>query len=184
LQADLGKFDPFTARQAEQLALRLYRDADEDVEVRRRALEAVSNCSRPEVEPLIDEAYRSDDVRMRASAVFAMGRSCNEAWAGAVLEELGSDDPTIRFEAVRAAGELELEEAVPQIASHLLSDDREIAEMSIWALGEIGSNEARRLLGNMVEYAEERGDDALLELVEDALAQASLSGAGFLMDAD
>lgn len=179
LLGELGKFSANLSRQAQNLALRLYRNQNEDVEVRRRALEAISNSSREEVAPLIREAYDSGDSRLQLSAVYAMGRSCDHKWAGAILRELESDAPAMRFEAIRAAGELELETAIPKIAPHLQSGDRQLMEISIWALGEIGGGEARRLLDEMVEYAEDIDDDELLEMVEDALATASLDG-GFV----
>lgn len=111
LQAELGKFSPMQARQAERVALKLYNNRNEDVRVRCRALEAIANSSRAEVVGMIEESYHDGDARLRAAAIYAMGKTCDERWAGIVLHELGSDDPAIRFEAIRAAGELGLEEA-------------------------------------------------------------------------
>ncbi len=85
--------------------------------------------------------------------------------------------------AVRAAGELELEEAVPLIAPFLTEGDRQMMETAVWALGEIGGAEARRLLSSMLRYAEDTDDAELLELVEDAIASASLIGGGMVFDA-
>lgn len=175
LQAELGKFSALQARQAQQVALRLFNNANEDLQVRCRALEAISNSSRSEVPTLIQQAYAADDARLRASALYAMGKSCDERWSNTVLRELNSDDPIIRFEAVRAAGELSLEEAVPHLAQMLTDDDRQILEMAVWSLGEIGGGESRRLLNRLVHYAEEIEDEKLLEQVEDAIATASLN---------
>lgn len=174
LQAELGKFSPMQARQAERVALKLYNNRNEDIRVRCRALEAIANSSRAEVVGMIEESYHDGDSRLRAAAIYAMGKTCDERWARFVLQELGSDDPAIRFEAIRAAGELELEEAVPQIGKLIIDADRQTLEMAIWALGEIGSGEARRILDHLVRYAEEIEDDNLLEQIEDALANASL----------
>lgn len=183
LAGELGKFDPSLARQAENIAIRLYQQPGADLEVRRRALEAIANSSRPEVRKMIEDAYASEHARMRASAIYAMGRTCDADWGDITLRELASDDPAIRFEAVRAAGELELEEAVPLIAPFLTEGDRQMMETAVWALGEIGGAEARRLLSSMLRYAEDTDDAELLELVEDAIASASLIGGGMVFDA-
>ena len=176
LLGELGKFDTMLTRQAENVALKLYHDETESIDVRRRALEAIANCSREGVSEMIDESYEADDVRMRASALFAMGRSCDPKWAQVVLRELDSDDPEMRYEAARAAGELELHEAIPQLARLLDGDDREVMEMAVWSLGEIGGNQAQRLLDNLIEQAEEEGDDALVEAIQEAMEAASLAG--------
>ncbi len=179
LAGELGTFSKMLSRQAENLALRLYKNKSVDTEVRRRALEAVANSSREEVDALIRDAYDSGDLPLQTSAVYAMGRSCDEKWARVVVRELGNSDSAMRYEAIRAAGELELEEAVSQIAPNLQGGDRQLMEMSIWALGEIGGGEARRLLDEMIEYAEDIDDDALMEMIEDALANVSL-GSGLV----
>jgi HEAT repeat protein len=176
LQGELGKLDPELARRAENIALKLYNDPNERIDVRRRALEAIANCSREGVDEMISASYKDDNSRMRASAVFAMGRSCDTRWSSVVLRELDSADPEMRYEAARTAGELELQEALPHLARLLDDDDREIMEMAVWSLGEIGGQRAQRLLEDIIERADETGDDSLLEAAEEALGAASLAG--------
>lgn len=176
LLGELGKFDADVARRAQNIALKLYNDEGEAISVRRRALEALGNSSRDEVNDLINDSYVSDSLEMRASAIFAMGRSFDHKWEPTVLQELGSDEPQMRYEAARAVGELQLHEALPQLAEMIADDDREIMEMAIWALGEIGGDEARRLLEDVIERADEAGDDSLADAVEEALEAASLAG--------
>lgn len=176
LQAELGKFSQSWARLAQRVALKLYHNQQEDIRVRCRALEAISNSSRSEVTTLIRDAYQSDDARLRASAIYAMGRTCDEQWTRIVMTELESDDPTIRYEAVRAAGELELDEAVPHIGRLLRDADRQTLEVGIWALGEIGGGESQRILNSLFEVAEDHDDEKLIEILEDAISNASLAG--------
>ncbi len=176
LLGELGKYDPMLTRQAENVALKLYHNAAEAVDVRRRALEAIANCGREGVSEMIEESYQDGDARMRASALFAMGRSCDAKWSPVVLRELDSGDPEMRYEAARAAGELELRESVPQLARLLDGEDREVMEMAVWALGEIGGPQAQRLLDDLIEQAENAGDDALVEAIEEAMEAASLAG--------
>src|SRR5579859_5651050 len=166
---ELGKFNADVGRRAQNMALKLHQDTAQDVNVRRRALEAIANCSREGVENLIEAAYADKNADMRASAIYAMGRSCDSRWEAIVLRELTNKDPQIRFEATRTAGELEMRKATPQLGKALHDDDREIMEMAVWSLGEIGGDEARRLLDEMMEEADHRGDDSLAEAIDEAM---------------
>jgi HEAT repeat protein len=128
------------------------------------------------VPELIQEAYEADDLKMRASAVHAMGRSYDQDWGEIILDELLNEEPEMRYEAARAAGELELEEAIPTLGQLLMDEDREVTENAIWALGEIGGDAARRLLEDVLERAEIMDDTELLEAIEEALDSSSLVG--------
>jgi HEAT repeat protein len=176
LLGELGKFDAGLTRLAQNVVLRLYNDPAEPIEVRRRALEAIANSSHPDVEGMISECYKRGVASMKASAVFAMGRSCDDQWAATVLKELDSADAEMRYEAARAAGELELRAAVPQLGRMLDEDDREVMEMAVWSLGEIGGTRASRLLEDRIERAESEKDEDLVEAIHEALDSASLVG--------
>lgn len=182
LLGEYGKIGATQSREAQDLAIRLYNDVDEPTIVRRRAIEALGNCTRAGISDLIQEAYESEDVAMKASAVHAMGRSCDSDWSDAVLEELRSDEPELRYEAARAAGELELKEAIPTLSILLDDMDREIRENVVWALGEIGGNAARHLLENALERAQAEDDEEMSEAIEEALETASLVGEDMLFD--
>lgn len=175
LQGELEEFDAGVARQAQNLAIKLFKNPQEDLDVRRRALEAVSNCSRPGVADMIEEGYASDQRMMRISAIYGMGRSYDHRWTDTVLREMQNDDSEIQFEAARAAGELEIKQAIPILAELISSDDREILEIAVWSLGEIGGMEATRLLEDLHEQAEEREDESLMDAIQEALETASLS---------
>lgn len=178
--AEVGSFPKVLGVHAETLTLQIWNNLLLDLEVRRRALEALSNSSRPEVLDMIKTAYNDRESRMKASAIHAMGRSCDDQWTPAVLFELKSDDPMMRYEAAKAAGELEVSEAVSALGELLSDDDREIMEMAIWSLGEIGSNEAKRYLMNVAEHAQSEGDESLVEAVEEAIASANLVGGNLI----
>lgn len=174
LMGELEELDRALFEQAQELLLDLYSNEREDVEVRRRALEAVSNSSHEAVEDAIQEAWHSDDPRMRVSALFAMGRTADDRWAPIVLEELESDDHELRYEAARSAGELELEDAIPALTRIAMEDEVEIRDVAVWSLGEIGGREPLRVLQMLSEEARENEDEDLLNAIEDALATASL----------
>ena len=173
---ELGEFDQALAEKAKDLALSRYQDVNEDVDVRRRSLEAIAHSSHPYIAAMIEESYQGDEPMLRVSAVFAMGASYDNQWENMVRDELDSDMSEMQFEAVRAAGELRLTHAVPRLIELAQLDDYEIQIMAIWALGEIGTNEARRGLENLAEALDEvdEEDETLIVAVEEALEMASL----------
>lgn len=171
---EVGDFPETKAVAAQNAVIALWSNPDEPVDVRRRALEALANCSHPMVLGAIKEAYASPDPMMRVSALFAMGRTYDPRWAEVILREIDSDIPEIRYEAARAAGELELAAAVPRLARLAASRDAEIQQIAIWSLGEIGSEEAVRILETLAETAEATDNEELLEAIDDAIANASL----------
>ena len=183
LEGELDHIPENATQKAQEVAIRILKDEFQDVEVRRRALEAISNSSHEIVPKAIKQAYHGADRRMQVSAIYAMGRSCDEQWEETVLEELESDVAEMRYEAVRASGEMEIMEAVPRLTRLVVDEDREVQAAAIWSLGEIGGREAMRVLEALVEVAEENDDDDLLDAVEEALSNASLfSGDLFSLD--
>lgn len=182
LAGELEEMPPRVVREAQQAALELWRNTDENIDVRRRALEALSNSTHDIVPSAILQAYGDGDRRLRVSAVFAMGRSCDDRWAGEVLQELDSEDPEMRFEAARAAGEIEIAAAVPQLRMLVSNDDRETSDMAIWALGEIGGEKAIKVLERLAHEARKDGNDDRLEAIEDAISTASLAGDMAMLD--
>jgi len=124
---------------------------DDELEVRRRALEALAFSNQPELAALITEAYASDELSMRVSAVFAMGPDGRQPMAAQVGEELESSEPEMRFEAVRAAGELELTDSASQLVELTSDEDQQVSEAAIWSLGQVwrrgGAPRADRAFG-------------------------------------
>ncbi len=181
----LGEYENITradARLAQETVLQVLH-SNEDNDVRRRALEAIANCSHPGINDMIREFYTQDDLSMRMSALFAMGRTCDTTWTEEILEELESPVPELQFEAARAAGHIQIEEAIPYLRRILEeTEDTEVLEIVIWSLGEIGGEGARKILNRVIERAEAEGDDEILEAAEDALDAASLPGDLLLFD--
>lgn len=180
LKGELGKLPDAFNTHLQDTILAIYHNRSEDLDVRRRALEAIGNCSREGVTELILDAYNADELMMRASAVFAMGRTCDGIWQGQIMQELSSEHPEMRYEAARAAGELELRPALPRLAELAYDDDRQIQEVSIWAMGEIGGRAANKVLTELATMAESTDDNVLMEAVEEAIAASSLSGTDHL----
>ena len=167
LLAELAKVPESDGRRIEDALLATFNNLDERVEVRSRALEAISALSRPYVEDLICRAHGSDSLEFRVSAVYAMGRNCSPRWLPGLLQELSSPEPEVRFEAVRACAELEAEEAVPRLIELIDDVDPQVHLSAIEALGQIGGGEAKEALQRCLE-----GEDEMLrEAAEGALQE-------------
>ena len=180
LRGELGKLSDDLNTRLQDTVLALHNNLNEDLDVRRRALESIANCGREGVSSLIREAYYADDLPMRVSAVFAMGRSCDEAWLPQIMDELSSDESEMRYEAARAAGELELRPALGRLVELAYEDDREIQEMAIWAMGEIGGKTARQTLTDLAALADSTEDAELADAVAEAQSAALLAGEDLL----
>lgn len=175
-EGELGALAQVDAAEAQQAALALYNDPQQELLVRRRALEAIGHSSLPVVSTAIRDSYMNGDRELRISALFAMGKSCDNQWEDIVLRELENDDPEIRFEATRAAGEIGLDSAVSVLGRMLDDEDDEIQQAAIRSLGEIGGREAMHLLTALAEQLEDDEDEDLLAVVEEALDAATLAG--------
>lgn len=149
------------------------------VQVKRRALESLGYSSHPSVPGMIQNAYLSEDNAWVTSALCAMGRSADEAWAAQVDGMLLSDIPEVQFEAVRAAGELELSSSRGKMLSLLDADvdDQELKLALIWSLSQIGGDEVKEKLDELLESAVDE-DEA--DWIEKALENLELSTASGL----
>lgn len=167
LMAELGELPPHDGARLERALVAVIGNRADRPEVRRRAVEAVAVFSNAEVNQIIQEAYNSDDHRMRVSALYAMGMSCDPRWLPILLEELGNPDAEMRFEAVVACGEMEDEGAVSRLVSLIDDPDTQVQMSAIAALGKIGGSEAEDALRRCLERTDEHIRDAAMEAVEE-----------------
>ena len=175
--AEYGKLNPEAAETLSKSLLSVFEDSGEDIDVRRRALEAASYLSRPEVREAITDAYDSDDPALRASALFAAGRNLDPSWLETLLDETVSELPELRYEAAVALGEYEDERGVPQLIRLTEDDDSEVKLAAITALGKIGGNDAKRQLEELTRSEDEAVREMAAESLEDiANASRLLSG--------
>ncbi len=175
LAGELEKLEPpVQARiMAELLTTSLM--GNESIEVRRRAIESASYACTPEVQDILELAYYDEDERMHISAIVGMGRSCDQRWTSIILQELSSPSPAMRYEAAWASGELMLRQAVPMLAQLIHDPDRQVTNATIWALGQIGGPQAKQILMNAYDDADEDTEAALDEaMAELALAEGDL----------
>jgi HEAT repeat protein len=163
--AEFGELPAHDADKVEKVLLTAFNNKKEQIDVRCRALEAISMLSKPQVGDMIRQAHQSDILEFRASALCAMGRTCNSDWLSILLQELSSPYPQLRFEAARACAELEAEEAVPRLIELIQDSDAQVQISAIDALGRIGGREAKQALQECLDNA----DDALGQAAEGAL---------------
>ena len=141
-----GKLLPKDGEAVHDNLMQVLEDEEEPLAVRRRCLEALAPFNTMEINQRITLAYESLDPDLRASSIFAMGRSGEANWLPILLQELANEDPSIRFETAHACGELGEDEAVPHLILLLEDDDSEVQLAGISALGEIGGPLARQVL--------------------------------------
>jgi len=141
---------------------------EDNILVRRRALEAMGVSGRDEVPPLIRKAYESGDQDWLISALFAMGRSADESWGPDVVRMLRHPQTKVQIEAAQAAGELALDAARRPLLK-LLDDELQDSELRVaiyWALSKIGGEDVRETFETRLEETE---DDEEAETIESAL---------------
>jgi HEAT repeat protein len=173
LFVDLGELEEIPANIYHQVedALLASAASEDNLRVRRTALESLGYSSRPEVVTLIESASHREDPAWQASALVAMGRSADERWTDAVTRSLVHVDDRIRKAAVQAAGELSLAAARPILLKMLgEEEDASILSAVIWSLSQIGGEDVRTYLENLMDQLEDDEQIAFLEEALDNLA--------------
>lgn len=140
-------------------------ESEEDIEVRRRAIEAVASFDTPETNAAVREAYHSDDPLLVQSALYAMGQSANVGWLPTVIEETANPTAAIRYEAATACGLLGDDAVTPHLLRLLDDDDSEVRIASVKSLGLIGGPLAKQALERQLAD----GDDDIERAAQDAL---------------
>ncbi len=168
-----GKIQPQDGALVYRVLMDFLEDDIEDLEVRRRCLEAVAPFNTDEVRDYIRWAFDDEDQDLRSSSIYAMGRTGETRWLPTLLQELESSDAAVRYETAHACGELGEQQAAPQLIALLMDEDPEVRLAGIAALGKLGGVEARRALIDCVRD----GDAAMSEA-----AHAELESLEFLDD--
>ena len=185
LAGELDELDPALAMRAEEALMAALADANEVLEVQRRALESIAFSGEVGVRQLIEDAYYSAHEDMRLSALTAMGRSADIRWRNLARAELSNPSPAVRAEAAYAVGELEATAALPELLELAEDEDATVRLAAICALGHLGGREARALLQRISGSADSveaaAADDALEEMAFYAGAEAQTAP---LFDAD
>jgi len=165
---EVEELDPNTLRLIEDRLLSVYQSSDTTL-VRRRALEALGFSSRKELPALIEAAFNTQENEWLASALFAMGRSCDKRWQESVVKMLDHVLPDIRQEAARAAGEIEIIEASDSLIELLDDDNAEVRLAAAWSLSQIGGEDAQEALNLMLDSTDIPDESEFIESAIDNL---------------
>jgi HEAT repeat protein len=177
LFVDLGELEKIPESVYHQIEDSLLASAasEDDVRVRRTALESLGYSSRAEVTTLIDSAFQRQDPNWQASALVAMGRSADNRWDDEVTHSLVHVDDRIRKAAVEAAGELSQQSARPILLKMLgEEEDADILAAVIWSLSQIGGEDVRTYLENLLDQLED-DDEEQIAYLEEALDNLSFT---------
>lgn len=147
--------------------LNVVNSTTESLDVKRRAIEALSPFSDPFIKELIRWAYSHDNPKMRESAVYAMGYNADPEWIPLILKEITNKDPAMRYEAACASGKMGEEIVVPHLVTLLKDDDLQVSLSAITALGSIGGSIAKRVLVSCLQLE----DELILETTQEALEE-------------
>jgi len=177
MMAELKKLGPSSSNRVSQALLAILADKNKPKEVWRRALEAAAPLSLPEVKKAIDEAYKSDEVKLKNSAIFAMGKNCDSSWIPTLIREMASPNPDSRYEAAGACGEICDQEAVPHLIKLTLDKDPEVQRAAIQSLGQIGGVKAKQHLLKCLKST----DENVSEAAEQALKQVEAEEDSFII---
>jgi HEAT repeat protein len=167
LRAEFQHLSTMDSRRIEEALRAAVDDSAESPEVRGRALESIGALSTSWVRGSIENAYRSNNWRLRVSAVHAMGRNCDPNWLPLLMAELASDAPEMRFEAATACASCCGESAVPFLKPLLEDEDSDVQGAAIAALGEIGGDAAKRALEEIDHHPEPRVREAVAAALEE-----------------
>ena len=143
---------------------------EEELEVKRRAIEAAASLDLPEIDEIIHEAHQSGDPGLHQSAIFAMGQTSNPQWVPTILSEMDHEDPAIRYEAAVALGRLGDESTFPHLVKLILDDDLQVQLAVIAGLGSFGGPMAKRALQHCLKME----DEALVEVAQKTLRDLEL----------
>ncbi|MBI4300586.1 MAG: HEAT repeat domain-containing protein, partial [Chloroflexi bacterium] len=95
LMAEMDELKPANVEKVKGALLEKVNDDDESSDVRRRAVESVGFFSEDGVQDVVRRYYETGDEKMKASAVCAMGHSCDPTWLPVLIIELQNPDPEI-----------------------------------------------------------------------------------------
>ena len=176
-----GKMLSKDGERIKESLMQAIQNAKESQEVRRRAIEAVAPFNTTEIQQIIRKAYESDQIEMRCSAVYAMGKSCDLQWLPIILTELGNPHAAMRYEASNACREMGEETAVPHLIPLFDDEDHQTQVSAISAVGAIGGILAKKALLRCLKSS----DDAAVEAAQEAIdnLEASDESMRFTSDA-
>jgi len=166
-EGEIEELDEAHFLRVRRFLLDLARDPDEELLVRRMAIEALSFNAAEDVFDLIVWAYEHPNIEVKLSAIFAMGRSGGPRWGERIVQELHSGNRQIKLEAIHAANESGMEAATPVLRNLAGSEDKDVAIGALYALSQTRGPGAFETL-EMYTFAE---DEEVRRAAEEAMEE-------------
>ena len=138
----------------------------EDIETRRRCLEAASIFNTERVVEFIRWAYNSAEIELQCSSIYAMGRTGESSWLELLFREMKSPNPPIRYEAANACAEIEEEEAIVHLIPLTEDEDLQVQLASIRAIGTIGGPLAKKALRRCIKSGDPVIESTAIDYLE------------------
>ena len=167
LLAAVKKLSPARSMEIYSNLLTVIEDETETSEVKRRCLEAIAPLDSLRVKELVKQAYHSDSVNIKASALYAMGRNCDPVWLPIIIKEKDNSKSEIRYEVAEACGELGMEEAVSVLNELAGDEDIQVREASVRALKQIYRPRAKQALQWLLDSSYQDVREAAQEALEE-----------------
>lgn len=181
----LEELDETVQSKIQNALLEAYEQDRSDL-VRRRVLETLGYCDKPELKDMILRALALEQVYWTESALLAIGRSMDNSWDQTVIDYFDHENPIILAQAVHAAGLLGIHRARKLLFKMLnLHTDYDVRQEVIWALSQIGGDE---VIERLEHFANVTDDEDEIELIEDSIEYLEMFGsedpkmASFLID--
>ena len=165
-----GKLLPKDSDAVQSSLMEALTNEEEWLDVRRRALESVAAFHAEDVNEYIHWAYETDDLKLKCSSIYAMGKTGQSDWLDFLFRELQSPSPPVRYEAANACGEMDDEEAAPYLIPLLHDDDTQVQLAAVGALGEIGGTLAKKALRRCMKREDQVLEDAARTALENIKA--------------
>ena len=159
--AQTGKLLKRDAERVQEALLSVMSLENEEPDVWRRAMESVASFNSPDIERIILQAHYSADLKLKQSAIYAMGRTSDSKWVPTLLQEMNHEDPAIRYEAASACGQLGDEGTVPHLIGLVKDDDIQVQVSAVQALGAVGGELAKTALIQCLEFGDEAVEEGL-----------------------
>ena len=161
-----GKLLPKDSDSVQSSLMDALKNEGEWLDVRRRALESIAAFPGADVAEYIHWAYDSDDLKLKCSSIFAMGRTGESDWLDLLFRELQNPSPPVRYEAANACAEMDDEEAAPHLIPLLHDDDTQVQLAAVGALGQIGGTLAKKALRRCMKREDPVLEDAARTALE------------------
>ena len=136
--------------------------------LRQKALEIIGYFDGEDINTLVKDAFFSDNIRVKSSAIRAMGISSNPIWLSLILSDLDDVYPSITVSSIEAVGMLGDGDYANWLMKYLSDEDIDIQIAAVKSLGLIGNELARgailQFLDELHESEEDFDDDLLAEI--------------------